>query len=61
MQAACFACALHADILAAQEDLCLPRANPLHDHYAALHECAVQKMVVGRLTAIHPAVGHFVL
>jgi hypothetical protein len=42
MQASCLACTLHADILPAQEYLRLLRADLLHDHDAALHECAVQ-------------------
>jgi hypothetical protein len=58
MQASCFARTLHADVLPAQEDLRLLCADPLHDHHAALHECAIQEMVVSRLTTIDAAIGH---
>ncbi len=61
MQASCLASTLHADILPAQEDLRLLRADPLHNHDAALHECTVQEMVVSRLTTIDAAVRHLVL
>ena len=60
MQTACTARTLHANILAAQEDSRLLRANVLDDHHTALHECAVQKVMVGRLATILSAVGHFV-
>ncbi|MFO0000393.1 MAG: hypothetical protein ACK559_04635, partial [bacterium] len=60
VQIACTARTLHANVLSAQEDSRLLRADVLHDHHAALHECPVQKMVVSRLAAILPAVGHLV-
>ncbi|MFN9909756.1 MAG: hypothetical protein ACK56F_27180, partial [bacterium] len=56
MQTACTARTLHANVLPAQEDPRLLRADVLHDHHA-LHERAVQKMMVSRLAAILPAVG----
>jgi hypothetical protein len=61
MQASCLACTLHADVLPSQEDLRLLRADPLHDHNAALHEYAMQKVVVSRLTTVDAAVRHLVL
>ncbi len=61
VQAASFACNLHSYSFSAQVNLRLLTADPLQDHDAALHECAVQQGMVSCLTTVDIAVGYFFL